>query len=216
MAEGFDEECRMKKQRLSKIFRKEGEDVAINYKKCPKCSSLNSIKILYGMPTDEIFLMSEERRIKLGGCCITGSDPEYYCKDCENEWGKQDAIKHVYNQIKGIKASVGGYLGGHYGVEIDFVGRSLTWSTPLSSIENNYEKTIRQSSINRFIEEIKAINLLNWKSKYIEPNVCDGTQWSVEIIRNGRNIKIYGSNKFPDEWDEFCETISRLTGNEFR
>lgn len=62
--------------------------MAINYKKCPICGSLNAIKILYGMPTHDAFLMAEEGKIKLGGCCITDSDPEYYCKDCENEWDR--------------------------------------------------------------------------------------------------------------------------------
>ena len=60
--------------------------MAINYKKCPRCGSLNTIKIIYGMPTHDAFLMAEEGEIKLGGCCITDSDPEYYCKNCENEW----------------------------------------------------------------------------------------------------------------------------------
>ncbi|MDD2586509.1 MAG: hypothetical protein PHT79_10185 [Syntrophomonadaceae bacterium] len=46
------------------------------------------------------------------------------------------------------------------------------------------------------------MDVLNWKSKYVEPGICDGTQWSVEIVRDERNIKKYGDNKFPDEWDE--------------
>ena len=86
--------------------------MAINYRRCPKCGSLKAIKILYGMPTHEAILMAEEGKIKLGGCCITGNDPEYYCKDCENEWDRQTAIDNVYNEIRGIKASVGGYFGG--------------------------------------------------------------------------------------------------------
>ncbi len=62
--------------------------MAINYKRCLKYGSLNVIKILYGMPTHEAFLMAEEGKIKLGGCCITGTDLEYYCKDYENEWDR--------------------------------------------------------------------------------------------------------------------------------
>lgn len=34
--------------------------MVIYYKVCPKCDSLNVIKILYGMPTHEAFLMAEE------------------------------------------------------------------------------------------------------------------------------------------------------------
>src|SRR5690554_2209688 len=158
--------------------------MAINYKKCPKCGSLNVIKIMYGMPTNEAFLMAEEGKIKLGGCCITDSDPEYFCKDCENEWDRQNAINHVYQQIKGIKASVGGHFDGYYEVEMDFESRKLTWSHLGAGTEEHYEKTIRPSSLDRFIEELKMLDFLNWKSKYIEPGICDGTQWSVEIIRD--------------------------------
>lgn len=58
----------------------------------------------------------------------------------------------------------------------------------------------------------EMLNLLNWKSKYIETDICDGTQWSVEVVRSGRNIRKYGDNKFPDGWDDFCKTVSRLSG----
>lgn len=189
--------------------------MAINYKKCSKCGSKNAIKILYGMPTHEAFLMAQEGKIKLGGCCITGTDPEYYCKDCDNEWDRQTAIDNAYNDIQGIKSSVGGYFGGYYEVEIDFHSRKLKWSHLGAGAEEYYEEIIRQSNFDRFNEELKIVDLLNWKSKYIEPGVCDGTQWSVEIIRTGRNIKKYGDNKFPDEWDGFCRLIRKVSGKIF-
>jgi hypothetical protein len=189
--------------------------MAINYKKCPKCSSLKSIKILYGMPTHEAFLLAEEGKIKLGGCCITDSDPEYYCKDCENEWDRQTAIDSAYKEIKGITAAVGGYFDGYYEVEIDFQSKKLKWNHSGAGAEGYYEKTIRQTTLDRFIEELKEADFLNWKSKYIEPGVCDGTQWSVEIIKDGRNIKKYGDNKFPEQWGSFCRLIKKVSGKSF-
>lgn len=60
------------------------------------------------------------------------------------------------------------------------------------------------------------MNFLNWKSKYIEPGVCDGTHWRVEIIRNGRNVRKYGDNKFPEEWDIFYSSIKKLVNKQFR
>lgn len=163
------------------------------------------------MPTHEAFMLSEEGMIKLGGCCITDADPEYFCKECKNEWDKEAALNHAYNEIKGIKASVGGYFDGYYEVEIDFKSRLLTWR----HFSDYYEKTIRQDSLDRLLEALKMIGILNWRSKYIEPDICDGTQWSVEIIRDGRNIKKLGNNKFPDEWDEFCRLIREVSGRSF-
>ena len=49
-----------------------------------------------------------EGEIKLGGCCIKGNNSEYYCKDCEYEWNKQQAIDYAYNKIESLIASVGG------------------------------------------------------------------------------------------------------------
>ncbi|MPM32883.1 hypothetical protein SDC9_79449 [bioreactor metagenome] len=102
--------------------------MAIKHNKCPRCGSLNAIQILYGMPTRDAFLMAEEGKIKLGGCCITETDPEYYCKDCENEWSREASIDHVYKEIRGIKASVCGYFGGYYEVDIDFQSRDLKFN----------------------------------------------------------------------------------------
>ncbi|WP_051188615.1 hypothetical protein [Proteocatella sphenisci] len=189
--------------------------MAIKYNKCPRCGSLNVIKIIYGMQTHDAFLMTEEGKIKLGSCCITDSEPEYYCKDCENEWGRQISIDKAYNEIIRIKTSVGGYFGGYFEVDIDYENRKLKWSHLCAGAEDYYEKTIRQNTLYKFIDELKMLNLLDWKSKYIEPDVCDGTQWSLEIIKSGRNIKKYGDNKFPDEWDDFCRLIRNVSGNVF-
>ncbi len=73
----------------------------INNMICPKCGSSNSIKIVYGLPIYEAGLKAQEGKIKLGGCCITGDNPEYFCKDCKNEWNRQkDGENLNFNKIK--------------------------------------------------------------------------------------------------------------------
>ncbi len=100
--------------------------MAVNYRKCPKCGSCNSVKIVYGMPSFKLFQEAEAGKVKLGGCCIIEGGPEYHCKDCNNEWNR------------------------------------------------------------------------------------------VEIITDGRTVRKYGDNKFPEEWKQFCKMIKRITGKEFR
>lgn len=126
-----------------------------------------------------------------------------------------DSINYEYSQIKGLKASVGGYFNGVKVVEINFNSKDLTWSHIGSGDNKFYEKKIKQSDIEKLIEELKAIKLLNWKSKYIEPEVWDRTQWSIEIIKDGRNIKKYASNKFPYEWESFCKIIRGISKKSF-
>ncbi len=118
-------------------------------------------------------------------------------------------------EIKGIRASVGGYFGGYYEVDIDFQSRKLKWDHLSIGAEEHYEKTIKQITLDKFIDELKMLDLLNWKTKYIESGICDGTQWSLEIIRDGRNINKYGDNKFPDNWDQFCNLIKKISGKSF-
>ncbi|MDY0288258.1 MAG: hypothetical protein RBR15_05500 [Sphaerochaeta sp.] len=60
---------------------------------CPVCGSKNTITILYGMPTEQSFLLAEEGKIMLGGCCVAGSDPEHHCKDCSHEWREKHKTK---------------------------------------------------------------------------------------------------------------------------
>jgi hypothetical protein len=53
------------------------------------------VRILYGLPTHEAFILSEEGKIKLGGCCITNAVPEYFCKECEYEWDKETTLNNA-------------------------------------------------------------------------------------------------------------------------
>ena len=101
--------------------------MAINYKKCPNCGSKNSLKIIFGMPSYELFEEPEAGKVRLGGCCIMEDGTEYFCKDCENEWNRDQATDEAYNRIKYIKASIGGYFGGYYDVDIDLIKREATW-----------------------------------------------------------------------------------------
>lgn len=40
--------------------------------------------------------------------------------------------------------------------------------------------------------------------------------WSVGIVRNKRNLKCDGSNRFSNEWEIFREVIRTLSGCEFQ
>lgn len=189
--------------------------MAITYKKCLKCGSKNSVNIVYGMPSYELSQEAKVGKVKLGGCMLSFGDPEYFCKDCEHEWNREQAIDQAYRKIITIKASVGGYFGGYYEVIINLTNLETTWTFNEGGTEKTSKKTIHVSTAQAFIEGLKMINLLNWKAKYVETGVCDGTQWSVEILTDMRTIKKYGDNQFPEEWEFFCRLIRRTTNRKF-
>jgi hypothetical protein len=53
--------------------------------KCPKCGSARVADILFGYPAFSPKLEADlkEGRISLGGCCISGADPQWQCVECE-------------------------------------------------------------------------------------------------------------------------------------
>ena len=101
--------------------------MAIRYKQCPQCGSTKVLDIMYGMPTMEAFAMYERGEIKLGGCYITGEDPQYYCRECENEWDREAAIKHAYREIRGIKVTIHNYSQNNLEITIDFENGNAKW-----------------------------------------------------------------------------------------
>ena len=56
---------------------------------CPDCGSTRQARIVYGMVefTDEVREQLENGSLFLGGCCVTGRDPEWRCLDCWCKWG---------------------------------------------------------------------------------------------------------------------------------
>ena len=187
--------------------------MAIRYKKCFTCGSLDVAKIIYGYPTVEAFKEQEEGKIKLGGCLISEDSPQYHCNKCGEKWTADEAIDAAYKEVIGLKASVGGYFEGYYDVMISFQDKKLTWNYSLDG--ESFEKELIDEEISTFISGLKIANLLNWKRRYEEPDILDGTQWEVEIIREKRNLNRSGSNKFPDEWECFCVLIQTISDCKF-
>ncbi|WP_077622598.1 hypothetical protein [Sediminibacillus massiliensis] len=189
--------------------------MAINYRQCPNCGSGNVQKIIYGMPNTEIFQRAEGQ-IKLSGCSILENGPEYYCVECEQEWNKEQAIEAAYARIKGVKASVGGFFGGHSHVEIEFTSGTVTWEHYEQGEKvDSDKKTVKENAMQNFKNDLKKVQLLDWRADYPNPGIMDGTQWEVELVRDGKNLKKHGDNQFPDEWEDFNKAVRRVTGRDF-
>lgn len=54
---------------------------------CPKCGSHHVVPIVYGYPAPETAHRAGAGEIRLGGCCVTGHDPNWHCEDCDYAWG---------------------------------------------------------------------------------------------------------------------------------
>jgi hypothetical protein len=65
-----------------------GRAVGRRQRKCPQCGSENIATISYGLPAWSPELEKElaSKRVVLGGCCITGDDPDLRCNGCGHAW----------------------------------------------------------------------------------------------------------------------------------
>ena len=77
-------------------------------------------------------------------------------------------------------------------------------------------KILNKNQINKLNEDLKKVNILTWKRKYIDQYILDGTQWSLTIDVNGRKREKIGSNMYPKEWKLYCKIISNLLRKDFR
>lgn len=189
--------------------------MALTYKQCPNCGSKNVIKIIYGMPTYELAQEAEQGKVKLGGYELIIGCPELVCTDCSHEWNKQQIIDDAYGRIKSIKASVGGLFAPSYEVVLDFQNMQLIWTVEKDEKRESNSKSIAEHDVKELIELLKMTNILDWQDKYINPDIFDGMQWSLDIETDGQIIHKYGSNKYPKEWKAFCKLIKARTGLNF-
>jgi len=57
----------------------------------------------------------------------------------------------------------------------------------------------------RYISQLK-IN--GWKKEFVDSGILDGTQWELEYKEQGKRCRhIYGSNDYPECWNNFIEAI---------
>jgi len=188
--------------------------MTINYKICPQYGSKNTLRIIYGYPSYELFEEAEQGKVMLGGCCITDDSPEFACKDCNKEWNRKEVVEISYENITKIKTFVGGYFGPNYNVELDFLDLKVFWAEGFNE-EIQFVKNITHTEAKDFVSRLKLTNLLNWKRKYVDIDILDGTQWSIDIETDKRKIHLYGSNNFPKTWAMFCSLIEDFTGKPF-
>lgn len=162
-------------------------------------------------------------------------DPSRRCNDCKKDFGKPPVIVSRKNKkvedygfiVTGIKFFVGGYGGPNTRIEIKKTIDGARISIYVFPIEYLSEKIDLSDpkSIPRYPKKIKIssekwISLLNtlyndmhlheWKKRFVDPDVLDGTQWSLEImLTNRRKRTYYGSNAYPPYWKQLLNVMKK-------
>lgn len=53
---------------------------------CPQCGSDRIARIVFGYPGQELMKLAQRREVVLGGSWLSKEDPQWHCKDCDDEW----------------------------------------------------------------------------------------------------------------------------------
>ena len=81
----------------------------------------------------------------------------------------------------------------------DFVGIPITEHDKVVSVD----KSVDWNNLVVFLK------VCNWKRRY-DSNVLDGTQWELRVKGESISIESYGSNAYPDDFDEFLMLLNRV------
>ncbi len=123
---------------------------------------------------------------------------------------KSAAFDANISDISRVVFTIGGFLGG-------YTSRSFVVNDDELQV---FEKQLYSSDewvllpnypLFRYelLEGIQKLHIGEWKSLYYEPDVLDGTQWSLELYySNGQKaVEISGSNRYPYNFEELLELL---------
>ena len=188
-------------------------------RKCPKCGSRRLAPILYGMPahSEEMEQQLKDEKLYLGGCCISGMQPTYHCFECKKDVGTPPILLSKYGEedyrdiVTSICFSDGGFFGGYPEVQIVRGEDGITLD-----VHHNFRgpdailhRLVTEQEWNKLVNQLfTQLYLHEWKKNFVEPHICDGEQWDLELKLTGGRVRNYrGSNDFPPYWDELQATF---------
>ena len=94
-------------------------------------------------------------------------------------------------------ASIGGYMGSSYCVELNEGLLVYTRSSRGYETEEVVEIEPTDAQWAQFVEVLDDVDFWNWEERYHNPDICDGTGWTVRIEIDGRGHESAGVNEFP-------------------
>jgi hypothetical protein len=99
---------------------------------------------------------------------------------------------------KHFSASIGGFLGASYQLELH--GETLTYTASGRGHHDSQRATITPSPAHwrEFREALDALKIWQWRADYPTNGTVDGTQWALDIAYADRALKTQGSNCYPD------------------
>jgi hypothetical protein len=99
---------------------------------------------------------------------------------------------------KHFSASIGGFLGASY--ELELRDGILTYTTFRGGRSNLTHATVKPNAAQwrEFQQVLDGLKVWQWRAEYPNKGVKDGTHWSLDIAYADHSIKSHGVNSYPD------------------
>lgn len=94
---------------------------------------------------------------------------------------------------KQFRVSVGGFGGPNY--ELRLMNGRLRYQADFSSLPEKISPTAKEWET--FWATVQRCDLWNWEARYDDFDICDGTQWAIEVMLGDRHLRSSGSNAYP-------------------
>lgn len=89
--------------------------------------------------------------------------------------------------------------------ENDKISYEFSYTSGKIGKEGYKKRELSPKAVKDFKARLAGFSAARWKDRYFAPQVCDGTQWQLEIIfSDGSSRKIAGSNAWPKDFDLLC------------
>ncbi len=174
--------------------------------KCVKCGSKNVAEYLWGLPKYDEQLEKEitDGKIVLGGCEVLPYSPKYKCNDCKKDFAfppMKISKQGVFDYMTGttdIEFGIGGFFNGYHEMKIHKDEFGIVELTS-SHFGREQQKLLSGAELDKILKTLyQKAYVLEWKKRYVNEGILDGTQWELKIKCEGaKAINIYGSNDYP-------------------
>ena len=208
------------------------------YTRCPFCGNSNTAKIIYGYPAYDAEMKQnlDSGKWVLGGCCIDATEingetvslqPSRRCNACKKDFGsnpilidkKTGKAEDYRDIVTSIELSIGGFRDGWS--EVSFTKNEegalvhvipSTFELPEKGFLRDHQ--ITHAEWDNFVDTLYGrMHLHEWKKKYENPGVLDGTGWTLTIKMIGGRKRIYeGDNNYPPYWKALINAFRKASG----
>jgi len=105
--------------------------------------------------------------------------------------------------ITEVYFSIGGYFGGSHTYYLSIENNIATLTTTKGHGSPPIENQFSEEETKLLLENFKALHVEYWNYEYVDPFICDGTQWELAVRREGsRALVWHGSNDYPENWND--------------